>query len=405
VQKLEGCNAMICGRNYHGGDQQDGCGAKFTWTSATLYQPRVTRRELPKLDEEKKMSNSATEVRHLFMSCASCGVPNIKGPRFKCLHCESLSLCAACDRKCAATGEIRCSGASNHRPDHVFQILVAPESDYNDDIPIGTQVRLWGLQGENTNLNGIVGTVARYFPARTFLRGPFIAKASFEVRIPPEVQGNELRIFSAACVQLAEEDHGKLSDLVQAMLAQQEARRIRHNLPRGSLVQLVGPALEAIEGQPQFHQGELARIDCSITQGGENRYKVRLLPPQRNRNCATESESLVASLFKRTGASSLFSPPRREQQDPETQEDLEPRNEASIYAQRDITVAAKFVQHILEDPNSLQEASARAKEYAEAAKAAGDDVDVDCSFCHQPIYGAVVWDGSKPYHFGCRKGA
>lgn len=39
VQHLGGCNAMICGQNYHGGDVQSGCGHKFDWSQATPYAP------------------------------------------------------------------------------------------------------------------------------------------------------------------------------------------------------------------------------------------------------------------------------------------------------------------------------------------------------------------------------
>lgn len=37
VQHLGGCDSMICGQNYHGGDQQSGCGQKFNWSQATPY--------------------------------------------------------------------------------------------------------------------------------------------------------------------------------------------------------------------------------------------------------------------------------------------------------------------------------------------------------------------------------
>lgn len=39
VQKLDGCDSMICGQNYHGGDVQSGCGNRFAWSKATPYVP------------------------------------------------------------------------------------------------------------------------------------------------------------------------------------------------------------------------------------------------------------------------------------------------------------------------------------------------------------------------------
>jgi hypothetical protein len=54
VQRIEGCDAMICGQDAHGGNLQSGCGAKFNWTQAQPYtasaasQPRETTIELPR---------------------------------------------------------------------------------------------------------------------------------------------------------------------------------------------------------------------------------------------------------------------------------------------------------------------------------------------------------------------
>ncbi len=39
VERVAGCPSMICGQNYHGGDVQSGCGAKFNWDKAAPYVP------------------------------------------------------------------------------------------------------------------------------------------------------------------------------------------------------------------------------------------------------------------------------------------------------------------------------------------------------------------------------
>jgi hypothetical protein len=39
VQHLGGCDLMICGQNYHGGDVQSGCGKGFNWSQAGPYVP------------------------------------------------------------------------------------------------------------------------------------------------------------------------------------------------------------------------------------------------------------------------------------------------------------------------------------------------------------------------------
>jgi hypothetical protein len=54
VQRLEGCDTMICGRDAHGGNVQSGCGTKFNWAQAQPYtatatsQPKQTITDLPK---------------------------------------------------------------------------------------------------------------------------------------------------------------------------------------------------------------------------------------------------------------------------------------------------------------------------------------------------------------------
>jgi hypothetical protein len=41
VQKLGGCSLMRCGENYHGGDQQQGCGTSFDFNNAPRYKSTV----------------------------------------------------------------------------------------------------------------------------------------------------------------------------------------------------------------------------------------------------------------------------------------------------------------------------------------------------------------------------
>jgi len=44
IQKVDGCDAMMCGQNFHGGNQQQGCGRKFHWQSARRYEPNYSRK-------------------------------------------------------------------------------------------------------------------------------------------------------------------------------------------------------------------------------------------------------------------------------------------------------------------------------------------------------------------------
>ena len=37
VQHMGGCSSMVCGQDYHGGNNQSGCGKNFTWEQAKPY--------------------------------------------------------------------------------------------------------------------------------------------------------------------------------------------------------------------------------------------------------------------------------------------------------------------------------------------------------------------------------
>jgi len=59
VQYIDGCDLMVCGRNYHGGDQQSGCGQGFRWSQALPYVPiantgpNQVRNDLPPPEQQK----------------------------------------------------------------------------------------------------------------------------------------------------------------------------------------------------------------------------------------------------------------------------------------------------------------------------------------------------------------
>ena len=59
VQHLEGCDLMVCGRNYHGGDQQSGCGQGFRWSQARPYAgigntgPEQVANDIPAPEQQK----------------------------------------------------------------------------------------------------------------------------------------------------------------------------------------------------------------------------------------------------------------------------------------------------------------------------------------------------------------
>lgn len=163
---------MRCGENYHGGDRQDGCGARFEWTSAPRYVPRITRKEVPTVNFER-MKVEGSSSRHFLVECDVCNQQHIRGPRFRCIHCPNFNVCAKCDQEVAST----------HAAEHVFEIIFTPEHRYNHFLPEGTQVELVGLE-KNPTMNLREATVQRYLPTRGLydlkLKQPFDVPVSLQ---------------------------------------------------------------------------------------------------------------------------------------------------------------------------------------------------------------------------------
>ena len=67
VQHLGGCDAMICGQNYHGGDQQSGCGRGFQWSQAARYAPigntgpQQVANDIPAPEQQKTVVHTGVE--------------------------------------------------------------------------------------------------------------------------------------------------------------------------------------------------------------------------------------------------------------------------------------------------------------------------------------------------------
>lgn len=112
VEKLEGCDQMICGQDAHGGNRQNGCGHHFSWNEARAYRGAPESRPLPQLNVEEVRLRGAN-LRHPFTHCSSCE-QDIVGPRFRCIHCPDYNLCVTCERECAT--------CATHPLNHVFEI-------------------------------------------------------------------------------------------------------------------------------------------------------------------------------------------------------------------------------------------------------------------------------------------
>lgn len=72
-------------------------------------------------------------VRHLFTECAFCeGGKHIVGPRFRCIHCPSFSVCLKCEPRLL----------KEHQEGHAFEIMFEDEIDWsNIGVPLSRGIR------------------------------------------------------------------------------------------------------------------------------------------------------------------------------------------------------------------------------------------------------------------------
>mmetsp|Transcript_37580 Transcript_37580/g.86849 ORF Transcript_37580/g.86849 Transcript_37580/m.86849 type:complete len:640 (+) Transcript_37580:57-1976(+) len=116
VEKVDGCDRMKCGENYHGGDRQQGCGQQFDWGTAKPYAAHIQRKEVPDLSKER-VQVRGRHAFHPFSKCSLCQRGRdvgIFGLRFKCIHCPTFEVCQDC--------EPILEDPSVHAADHVFRI-------------------------------------------------------------------------------------------------------------------------------------------------------------------------------------------------------------------------------------------------------------------------------------------
>ncbi|GAB5370602.1 hypothetical protein AAMO2058_001507400 [Amorphochlora amoebiformis] len=127
VEKIDGCDAMICGKNYHGGGKQNGCGAKFNWSSASRYRAgkaKQKRLNFDKIRPEKEL-DKWVELDGEPMKCELCK-DQIMGIRLQCVNCPYFNICATCEpgamehqEKPESHRENHCDGSPYHTCPHV----------------------------------------------------------------------------------------------------------------------------------------------------------------------------------------------------------------------------------------------------------------------------------------------
>ncbi|CAF3057346.1 unnamed protein product [Rotaria sp. Silwood2] len=126
VQHMGGCSSMVCGRNYHGGDQQSGCGKNFNWDEAQPYVP-ITNTPVEQIKNDLPRPENKQRVVHADIRCDGCH-NDVEGILFSCIHCPSLIYCEKCEQRCtlAHSEELR----QQKKQQHVFQLITTPEVLY-----------------------------------------------------------------------------------------------------------------------------------------------------------------------------------------------------------------------------------------------------------------------------------
>jgi len=121
VVRTEGCDSMICGKDYHGESKIiQGCGQNFYWTEAPEYQiPQPSENVITQLLEQAVQRSSRSNARNPFqhhIPCRVCG-NQITGLKFGCVLCPDFQVCEECE---ADQGHFM----GNHPRDHVFRIYL-----------------------------------------------------------------------------------------------------------------------------------------------------------------------------------------------------------------------------------------------------------------------------------------
>jgi len=169
VQKNEGCDAMKCGQDFHGGGEQPGCGLRFEWGKAKPYVKQVDSRPLVKITA-KAVAIRGNGAFHPNVHCDMCGAPGdgLAGIRFRCIHCPSFNVCRACEPQVATV----------HDVSHVFETLYETEFDWTKVcLPSGTKVRIvrhgttLPPRLNHLALEGKFGAIDKVMPAPTASTG------------------------------------------------------------------------------------------------------------------------------------------------------------------------------------------------------------------------------------------
>jgi hypothetical protein len=114
IQKLDGCDSMVCGSDYHGGNVQNGCGQRFQWSTSKPYKSQGIAGPTEETLKAAKPIPLSKANHGEWLTCDNCQ-KSIVGLRFMCINCASFNLCEECEYKV------------DHK--HVFKVLQEPEKE------------------------------------------------------------------------------------------------------------------------------------------------------------------------------------------------------------------------------------------------------------------------------------
>jgi hypothetical protein len=129
IEKMEGCDTMVCGRNADGGNFQSGCNHKFQWSSVPNLTLNDESLQNERLNSDESFYISEPHVDYSVkpykqLSCTECK-KGIMGTRFECVFCPSKdSMCLLCIQ------QVIKSGSQSSHVNHVFELINPPKRPF-----------------------------------------------------------------------------------------------------------------------------------------------------------------------------------------------------------------------------------------------------------------------------------
>jgi hypothetical protein len=124
VEQTGGCDSMICGQDYHGGNRQQGCGQPYKYSEAPAYRAQDVRPRQIQFDRKQpqQMVHKWLLEPGRDLPCDACNGPII-GPKWTCINCPSLTICTTCEAKGPQALQVK---FDKHLTGHTFMAEMPP---------------------------------------------------------------------------------------------------------------------------------------------------------------------------------------------------------------------------------------------------------------------------------------